>query len=326
LSQRSRLERLLAWLRPAPRGAAAAASSTHRTRLLTDPQRFARAQALISAYYAVLCFFAVGNLYTWPEWLAATTLEPRWPVFWLRFVDLGVGIPSLLCFHLACGLLAVALPRYRWVRILVFVSLLELLAFRFSFGSINHGEHLGVLISFVLIFLPTGWQRFPGAKRSVRAATLLVFSGAQGLLMLTYTMSGLWKAGGVVEQLLRGQTSYLHPDGLATQIAAKILGNDASPLLAPWFLDHAWLGPPLMAATIYLELFALWAVVRPSLHRLWGLGLILFHVSTHLTMGVGFAQHSLWLALFLVFSPFQPETFSWRGLLAELPLFGHWLG
>ena len=65
---------------------------------------------------------------------------------------------------------------------MIFVSLLEHLALKFSFGAVNHGDHLGVLVAFVLIFLPAGWHdgtRSGPADRTVRAATLLVFSGVR---------------------------------------------------------------------------------------------------------------------------------------------------
>ncbi len=273
----------------------------------------------------MLAFLAIGNLYAWPELAAQTTFTPRWPVAWLRFVDPATGIALILWLHLAAGLAGVALARHRLVRVLVFVSTLELLAFKFSFGAVNHGDHLGVLLAFALIFLPEGWHRFPTAPRQVRAATLLVVSACQGLIMLIYTMSGIWKVGGVFEQLIKGEPTYVSPTGLARQIAAKLLADDGTSPLGPFLIEHHWLAWLLMLAALYLELFALWAAPRPALHRLFGMGLILLHVGTHLSMGVGFAQNSLWLALFLVFSPFRPEAASWRRVAEDLPVLGRWV-
>ncbi|MCH9646720.1 MAG: hypothetical protein K0U98_00700 [Deltaproteobacteria bacterium] len=295
---------------------------------LSGRERFARAQGLISAFYGVILFLAVSQLYEWPGHLAATHFTPRWPVFWLRWVEPRIGISIILWLHLAAGVIGVAFSRYRIARAVVFLSLLEFLAFKFSFGSVNHGDHLGVLLSFVLIFLPSGWQAFPRAPRRVRAATLSVFSGCQGMILLIYSMSGMWKVGGVVEQLLLGETPYIAPQGLAQQIASKLLSEDSRTLLGPWLIDHWWVGWPLMVGALYLEFFSLWMIARPSLHRSWGLGLIALHISSHLTLGVGFAQNSLWLALFLVFSPFRPQQTSWpnswRTMLEELPLLGRW--
>lgn len=287
-------------------------------------ERFLEARTLVRAFYAALLFLAVADLFRWGSYLDATHLEPRWPVFWLRWVDARLGISLVLWLYLIGGLAGVTLHGYRWARILVFVARLEFIALTFSYGSINHGAHLGLLLSFVLIFLPRGWGARPSPPRAVRAATLLAFSACQGMILLIYSMSGLWKVVGTLRQMVAGEVSYLSPEGLAQQVAAKLLEADTVAPLGPFLIEHYWLGPPLAAASIYLELFALWVVLRPSLHQAWGLGLILFHLSTQLTMGIAFMEHALWLSLFLVFSPFRPARWAWRDALRDLPAVG-WL-
>ena len=302
-----------------------AVPAARRAALLARKERFIAARTIIGAYYAVLLFFALSHLFSWQGYLNATGLTPRWPVFWLGYVDTRSGIALILWFHLLGGLLGITLSSYRFARVLVFCSWLEFLAFIYSFGAINHGDHLGLLLSFVLIFLPPGWSSSPTPARRLRAATLLVFSGCQALIMLTYSMAGWWKVGGVVQQALKGEVNYLAPVALAQQVAAKLLADESTSLLGPWLIEHYWVGWPLMIGALYLEVFALWAVPRPSLHRGWGLGLILLHVSTHLTMGVGFPQNPLWLALFFVLSPFRPQPPRWRQALRDLPVLGRWL-
>jgi fucose 4-O-acetylase-like acetyltransferase len=142
------------------------------------------------------------------------------------------------------------------------------------------------------------------------------------MMLLTYSMSGLWKLFAVISQTLQGQVSAIAPTALARHVAAKLLSSDTTSLLGPWLIEHYWVGWPLMIATLYLELFALWATARVSLHRWFGLGLILLHVSTHLTLNVSFVQNSLWLALFLVFSPFNPDRPDRRSSARDLPLLG----
>jgi hypothetical protein len=319
VKRRGGIDRLVAFFQPAHGGAAS---------LLLSRERFTAAQALVAAFYSVLFFFAAGEVFSWQGYLGAGDLVPRWPVVWLRFVDTRAGIAAILGLHLLGGILAVTLTRYRWARVLVFVSLLEHMALKFSFGAVNHGDHLGVLVSFVLIFLPDGWHArgIGAAGRRSRAATLLVFSGTQALILLTYSMAGIWKTGGILEQWIRGQAvTYLHPRGLAYQVAAKMVEDDTASLFGPWLVEHSWVGWLPGIAAIYLELFALWVVARPSLHRAWGLGLALLHIATHLMMGVGFPQNTLWLALFLVLSPFRPETPDWRQAVRDLPVLGGWL-
>ncbi len=321
MRKRNRIEKIAAFFqpaKPAPTGSGPA---------LLSRERFTVAQTLIAAYYAVLFFFAAGELFSWSGYLNTVDLTPRWPVFWLRFVGTGAGVAAILWLHLCGGILAATLSRFRWARIVIFVSLLEYLALKFSFGAVNHGDHIGVLIAFVLIFLPDGWHVRNSADRTVRSATLLVFSGTQALILLTYSMAGMWKAGGVLEQWIRGEfITYLHPHGLAHQVAAKMIEDDTASLLGPWLVAHPLAGWIPGIVTIYLELFALWIVARPSLHRAWGLGLALFHFGSHLALGVGFPQNILWLTLFLALSPFQPQNPSWRQAIRDLPLLGAWLG
>ena len=79
--------------------------------MLLDRERFAEARILISAYYAVLFFLAVGTVYSWPTHLAAVDPTPRWAVAWLDWVDLRRGIGGILWLHLLGGLAALAAQR-----------------------------------------------------------------------------------------------------------------------------------------------------------------------------------------------------------------------
>ncbi len=283
---------------------------------------FLEARALVHAFYVVILFLTLADIFPWRPQLEGGHLEPRWPIFWMRWLEPRLAIPLVHWIHLLGALIGVIFYRYRAARIAVFVSLLMFNALRFSFGAINHGEHLGLLLSMVLVFLPAGWSAHRLPTRRVRAATLVTFSACQGMILLIYSMSGLWKVIGLARQIVAGEVHYLMPTGLAQQVAAKLLETDTVAPLGPWLIDNYWLGPPLAAGSIYLEMFALWVVLRPSLHRPWAIGLILFHLSTQLTMGIAFLQHPLWLALFLVLSPFRPEATGWRQSLAELPLVG----
>lgn len=307
-------ERLVAWLRSHND-----APAEIRARTLTRPARFHRSQALISAFYAFLFLLAASQLADWDRYLTATEATLRWPLFWLPSIESRVGVGTVLVLHQLGGLAAIALARYRFARIFICLSLFQHLALRFSFGSIHHGSHLGLLLSFVLIFLPAGWHSFPSASRSVRAATLMVFSGCQALILMVYSMSGFWKLVGVFRQLVAGEVSYLHPWGFAQQVASKQLGADATTTLGPWLIEHAWLGFPLGLAAIYFELTALMVLFRPSLHRIWALALVALHVGSYLLMEIGFVENVIWLVLFLVLSPFRPQRLSWRRLRSELP-------
>ncbi len=75
----------------------------------------------------------------------------------------------------------------RTARVVVFTGMLEYFALRNSFGKIGHSTHLFVMTSFVLIFLPAGWQR-PAALSSPphapgNAAGLLAGAGGPAAVL-----------------------------------------------------------------------------------------------------------------------------------------------
>ena len=64
-------------------------------------------------------------------------------------------------------------------------------------------------------------------------------------------------------------------------MAAKLLEDETTSVLGPWLIEHSWIGWPFMGLTLYLQFTAIWIVARLSLHVVWGLGLIAFHISSH---------------------------------------------
>lgn len=286
----------------------------------TPNEQFICAQTIFRIFYAIIFFLSVLNLSSWENYLSTTTLDPLWPIFWLSYVNLKNGIIAILGFQFFSSILGLIFPHNRIVRLAIFLSLLELIAFKNSFDKIFHQDHLSLLLSFVLIFLPYGWHLGRNTTKSVRTATLMFFVSSQALIMLTFTMSGLGKIIYSIIQALQGEVHTLAPQGLATHIAQQLLTKNISSFLGPWLINHyhvAWL---LMIGTLYLQFFALWAVFCPSLHQWWALGLILFHLGVYFTMMINFEQNCLWLALFFLNSPFRPRRFDLRQTIQELPL------
>ena len=79
-----------------------------------------------------------------------------------------------------------------------------------------------------------------------------------------------------------------------------------------------------MLACVYLELFAFWAAFRPSLHRWWAAGLILFHVGVYLLMSIAFSQAVLLVGLLFLASPFRGEEPVRGVVVKQLPVLS-WL-
>lgn len=281
--------------------------------------QFLCAQTIIRAFYAILAFFCLKSLDSWTTHLSKIYVAPLWPVFWLNHIDTQTGITAILVFYLISGILALTAIRWRVARVAIFFASLEYLAFTNSFGKINHGSHLQILLCFLLIFLPTQWN-LEKPRKDIQVATLMIFSGCQAIIMLTYTMSGFFKLLYIPIQAMRNQVHSLMPEALALQIAHHLLKRDEISVLGEWFIDHHLLAWPLLIGTIYLQFFAFWVAFRPSLHQIWGFNLILFHLATGLTMTVSFWQNCLWLTLFFLNSPFRPKSYNFRKIIRDLPL------
>ncbi len=285
--------------------------------LLNQREQFTSAQTIARVFYSIIFFISIGN---WTTFSGATEIYPLWPVLWMNFVGVDIGTKIISVLYLLSSLLALITPSWRISRILVFVGLLEFRALANSFGKINHSGHITILICFLLIFLPYGWLS-KNANKYTRVATLTIFSSCQVFFMMTYTMSGIGKLVGAFIQAFEGEIHALVPQSLPLHIANSSFNSGIrETLLGPFIMEHVYLSWGLMLGAIYLQFFSLWAAFRPALHQLWGLSLIIFHLSIRMSIGVGFDENVLWLGIFFVGSPFRPRTFSLKNILRDLPL------
>jgi hypothetical protein len=135
-------------------------------------------------------------------------------------------------------------------------------------------------------------------------------------------MSGLGKIAGAIYQSSAGQSSAFTHGALAVITANRLVETNSQSLFGPWLIEHPAMGDLLLWGDIYLQFFSFWVAFRPSLHKVWALALILFHLASYLFLTISFAPNALLLALLFFNSPFARETENWRDALADLPLFG----
>ncbi len=289
--------------------------------LSSDRESFAVARTLIHVFYLFFLYYSLTRLTAWSQFQQFDNLNPLWPVYWLHWVDPRWGARFIMVFAFLSALTGVFFTQYRWVRAAVFVGLLEFLALKYSFGKIGHSTHLMLIISFMFIFLPCGWSNPKPLSRATRQTVLFLFWGVQAFILMTYTLAGLGKIGGAFYQMALGQMHALHPQALAYHIAERLLQTGSSSLLGVFFIENPWLGFPAMLVMLYAQVFSFWIAFRPSLHRLWGGLLILFHISVSLTLSINFHPQVFLVGLFFLYSPFRrPATF--RELCIALPIFG----
>ena len=288
-------------------------------------QRAAYQQAtfLVPMLYVVTLFVVMSWLtYWWQQWLDVPTATLLWPIAWLGWVDAHTGAYFIYALAIVGPILAMLMPQKRWTRLLAFVGLLEMAALASSFGKINHSLHAWTSVAFVFIFLPNGdWERRAASLRE-RQLFLTTFWGAQALICLFYSMSGLWKLYGAFQQLFAGEMSAFHPYALAYQIATRLMETNSQSMLGPAILAHPWVGWPLLWGAMYIETFALVAAFRPSLHRWWGIGLMLLHLGNVLLLSIPFLENMTLVSLILIFSPFRPAVIDLRAVVRDLPIVG----
>ena len=286
-------------------------------------QVFYRIQFLIRGFYAFLAFTAILLVPEWPGILDRGSVDPLWPVFWMTHLNLRFGIGLVLGLYTVGALLAAALPEFRWTRVLAFLGLLEYWAFNNSFGKVGHSLHDTLLVTFVFVFLPVGWHENDQHRRLGRQETLLVFWLAQCTIMVTYSMAGFIKVVAGVAQLLKGEPNLFWPDALARQVADRLLQTNSQSWWGDWLVTHPGLSYPMLIGTVYLELFALWAVFRPRLQPAFVLGLVLFHISSFFSMTIIFPQNCFLLFLFFAGMPLLTEPWTWASFIRDWPLLGN---
>jgi hypothetical protein len=249
-------------------------------------------------------------------------LDLLWPVRWLESVGLDDGGQLITQLGLAAAILGIVAWRFLVVRLLVSVALLQYAAYDNSFGAINHGDHEWFWLSVAFWFLPTGPLSAVRSTRSGRLHFLTGFALAQGLILLFYTLSGVYKTYFALAASTAGHAGGFSPDAMAITLAWQSIQSGVEPMWAGPIIDHPLLGWPLYLTLYYVELVAIVVFFRPRLQQTWGVVLIAFHFGTLLFMDLAFPKHALINGLLFVMTPFAlGHRYGWT-VLQELPLLG----
>ncbi|MBX3285600.1 MAG: hypothetical protein R2746_08460 [Acidimicrobiales bacterium] len=279
---------------------------------------FERAGYLVRLFYAFSFLWVIEQMYMWRTLLDVREMNPLWPARWLHHVDLHTGVKVALVFYLLAALAVLAFPELRIFRFLYAVGLLEFMAMVNSPTKINHNLHAWLYCAFIFVLLPNGpWRRRRGIMERYRF--LSVVWTAQLAVLFAYTLTGVWKVVEALFAVRDGRVGGFHPSGFSYTVADRLLRTDAQTLIGPFFATHELPGWALFVGTMYLETCSIVVAFRPRLHKVWGLGLIAFHLGTQVVMGFTFNQNVALLALLFVFSPFSPEEFVVKDVLLDLP-------
>jgi hypothetical protein len=279
----------------------------------------ARAVTVVRALYGINLLWLAQSMTRWPRLLDVESIDPLWPVAWIDRDDPRTGLAIVFAVFAAATAWAAVTPQRRTARAAFALALLLLVGVLNGFGKVDHNLHVLLLVSTALIALPRdGWEA--SASVGARQTFLTVVWSAQALTLFTYGMTGLWKAFWAIRSAFeQSEPSMLSLDGFSVLLARRVETYSEDTLLADLVIPRPALGWALYLGTIYLELGAFAVITRPRLHRLWGFGLISFHLGTQALMGFTFMQNIVVLVLLLVLSPTAVEPVPVRRALGDLP-------
>jgi hypothetical protein len=232
-----------------------------------------------------------------------------WPVAWLDIATLKPAFSAIPIVLFIISATLVIWPTLRSLRALFSLLVLFTSAIDNSFGAINHGWHIWFWVSCILIFLP-GHQST--LNRAYKLTTLSIIVYIQAAVLLTYSMAGTLKLLAGISSLIIGESGNFSPTGFSSLLADRMVAGSGTTVLGDFFIDNPLIAFPLFPALILIQTFSFPIALWVSLHRIWGLVLIVFHLGTGLLMDIYFETHVFWLALFLVCSPFTLDRPPWN--------------
>ncbi len=287
------------------------------------PSDFSRAAVGVAWLTRFFYLFATYSIITTLDFSRAfrgnPQTDPLWSLVLLRSL-VGVGwlenVSAISILAALIALLAVIFPGVLIWRLGVFLYLFLFTALQNSYGAINHGIHLHLYISFTLLFLPPAVGHPERMSRKDAMACIMVFWFTQSVLLLSYSLAGFWK-------VLYSRLELFAPDGMIRVLLSRTMSDTIPvPPLLPFIAQQEYLAQFLLLGVVYTQLFAIFALFRPHLHRPFGIVLILFHFGTDWLINVPSPVNVVFVGLFLVLSPLAPAHFSLLGMMQSLPILG----
>ncbi len=241
-----------------------------------------------------------------------------WVTNWIYDVEDMVMTTKVLCILMA--ILAALYYRHRSVRILFFLALFQVHALESSYGYINHQWYTWLYTAGILVFLPDIWVR-KVSRNSIRNSLLVLWT-AYAMIFMTYFMAGVNKFVMVWLQWQAGEVHGLAMGAFLHQAAWWVPQLQQPAFMLGLVSEHPYWAWIFYVGLHFLQLFALWAVIRTSLFQVWIVLFIMFHIGTYLSMGISFTEHLLLLCAFGLASPFIWKQVTLKQQVMDLPVVG----
>ncbi|WP_028981986.1 hypothetical protein [Sporocytophaga myxococcoides] len=146
---------------------------------------------------------------------------------------------------------------------------------KWSYGFASHVGHFFILTHFFGLFIPAKSTDSQNQGSQICTIRLFYFG-----LMVTYTISGIWKLGGLIQKLVFSPhvIHWLHPQAALVNAVSgyRFWDNQLGSLLHAY--DYPIIWQILFLLTLYLQIISFVASVRLPLFYWIGLGTIIFHI------------------------------------------------
>lgn len=269
----------------------------------------------LQAWIAADAFFAVQSR---GQIRRQTPVELLWPNEWMAWFDWPAAVDAVALLHLTAAFVALVAHRHRWARIASAFMLLQWLGAVNAFGKIGHGSHHLLLAAIVLATIPTlpALGAPSDGRDETRFRRWLV---AQGVILLTYTLSGGFKVVEGIRAAVAGSPSIFTGESLPGQVGRQLDGSGVDAIADQLVFQFPVTASLLFVAATLLELVALATLTRPRLARVTALGLVGLHAGIYLTMAINFKGSMITLIVLFTLSPWLPPTGSDRATAEPAP-------
>lgn len=283
------------------------------SRLLTghDPY-YSRSISLMPVEHLIQLFYGFKLiLLTWyiSDFLKSRNTDEAlwlWPVSWLSRIDNPMNF--LLPFFvvvIALLLLSLFKPWNIWIKSCEALSAFLFLAIYFSFGKIDHSFY-SFLLSSLFIALITQQNE---EKDILNSRNRLALQSASAIFLFLYGLSGLWKLRFLLSEIFQSMSLTPLFGTLSFQVAKNMMESGSDNPLSLWLIQTA---PGVQAICwlliIAFEFLCFFVIFRPSLYRIWGILLILFHFFTDLFLDISFEEAQLLAVILLIGFPIRPKV------------------
>jgi hypothetical protein len=254
----------------------------------------------IRVFYVFLLYYAISHIHEFHIYKSVTQLDTLWPVFWLHFCgeQKDLFVRGLLAFSLVGSLIGAFLSKFRLARLIAFLALIQYMGLKYSFGKTGHSLHLWLIISFLFVFLPSGWQEWQKLSKKFKYQIFIIFRTAQAMILCSYGMAGVGKLGGAFYQMILGQDHAFSSDSLELHVADRLLQTSLEPILGPYFIENTTFNFMMMPLAMIVQLFSFVVFFNPRLYKFWAALLIGTHIFNSLVFGIHFNPSVFLLGLF----------------------------